>query len=58
MQAGDLVVCKGFGPRGIVGDTGVIIRPYPSAHQRRWAVLIAGQICIVAEDGLGVISEV
>ncbi len=57
MKAGDLVICKGFGPRGNVGDTGVLVRLYPRIV-RCWEVLIDGQICIIAEDGMEVVSAV
>ena len=55
MQVGDLVKTRGFGPSGSVGDVGIIVRPY-ARIVKCWEVLIAGQLRVIAQDGLELIN--
>lgn len=55
MQVGDLVVCKGFGPNGSVGEVGLVVRPF-ARIVKCWEVLIAGCIHVIAQDGLELVD--
>ena len=55
MKIGDLVVCKGFGPNGSVGEVGLIVRPF-ARIVKCWEVLIAGHIMVLAQDGLELVD--
>tara|TARA_R100000458_G_C8130366_1_gene145665 strand:- start:354 stop:539 length:186 start_codon:yes stop_codon:yes gene_type:complete len=57
MKPGDMIICKGFGPRGIIGDTGVLIRRRSYPFDKCWKVLIDGKIYYVVETTFKVISE-
>ena len=56
MKVGDLVKTTGFGPRGAVGEIGMIIREFPRIA-RCWEVLFGDVLRVIAQDGLEVINE-
>ena len=56
MKAGDLVKTTGFGPRGSVGEVGMIVREFPRIV-RCWEVLFGDVLRVIAQDGLEIISE-
>ena len=56
MKVGDLVKTTGYGPKGFVGEVGLIIRKFPRIV-RCWEVLFGSTLKVIAQDGLEVINE-
>ena len=56
MKVGDLVKTTGYGPKGFVGEVGLIVREFPRIV-RCWEVLFGSMLRVVAQDGLEVVSE-
>ncbi len=56
MKVGDLVKTTCFGPKGEVGEVGMIIRRSPRMI-KCWEVLFGSVIRVIGQDGLEVISE-
>jgi len=57
MKVGDLVKSLGFGPRGMTGELGLIIKP-DTRFPRTWIVCWSNcSTTSYAQDGLGVVSE-
>ena len=56
MKVGDLIKTTCFGPRGNVGEVGVIIKAYPRMI-KCWEILFGSTLRVIAEDGLKVINE-
>ena len=55
MKVGDLVKTKGYGPKGSVGELGIIIREFPRIV-RCWEVLFGNTLRVIAQDGLEVVG--
>ena len=55
MKVGDLIETTCFGPKGFVGEIGVLIRE--TREGDCWEIRFPGITCIYAKDGLRVISE-
>ena len=56
MKVGDLVKTTGYGPKGSVGEVGLIVREFPRIV-RCWEVLFGSTLRVVAQDGLELINE-
>ena len=56
MQVGDLVKTTCYGPKGFVGEVGLIIREFPRIVNC-WEVLFGSTLRVVAQDGLELINE-
>ena len=56
MKVGSLVKTICFGPKGSVGEVGIIIKPSPRMI-KCWEVLFGDAVKVLAEHGLEVINE-
>jgi hypothetical protein len=55
VKVGDLIETTCFGPKGSVGEIGVLIRE--TWEGDCWEIRFPGITCIYAKDGLRVLSE-
>ena len=56
MKVGDLVKTKCYGPKGSVGEVGIIIREFPRIV-RCWEVLFGNTLRVIDQDGLELFHE-
>ena len=56
MKVGDLIQTKCFGPKGSVGEVGIIIKPHARII-KCWEVLFGNVVRVLAQDGLELINE-
>jgi len=56
MQVGDLVKTRGFGPKGSVGEIGILVHDHPSYGDRVWTVAFGSKLHWISADSLEVIN--